>query len=875
MAGCGYAIIVTLGWLGATVHPADGGWKKKLTVHLLCLNTAPVGTNFKGKLVTAMQNVKTVVETIDEIFHPRSIAVVGASPNKYSFGYQYLHILLNCGYRGRLYPVNPRGGDILGVHTYTSLTEIPGDVDYVICCINAVLVPDLLPQCARKKVKAVHLFTAKLSETGDLEARRLERAITEQARQLGIRLIGPNCVGFYNPAWRIAFNHDLCLEPGSVGAIMQSGGLAGEIVRQAALRGVRFSKAVSYGNAADLNETDFLEYFLWDRETKVILMYIEGVQNGRAFFNALRSAAKIKPIIILKGGRSKAGGRSVASHTASIAGSMDTWQMLFRQTKAVQARSLNDLLDLAVAFALLPPVTGKRVGLVGGGGGKSVLACDEFEEAGLEVAPFPEKVIKFLESKSPGITRWLVNPIDISILSSVNLNAAEIIECMADSAGFDLLGVNLTDDSLFWEDPWREVAEREMHGCLLCREKQKPAVAVVNNPEIGVSQVENWRWQALFEYRERLVNAGIPVFSSPGRAATAVNKLVDYYLSRQKQGIGENLKQKTGNVEYLKSEKARGWTAAADSKNGRQMPALNKPEPVKVRLSSHTGGAGVLIHKNPEEAESCCDNNGVEAWAATPSVMAELAMPGVMENAKAKGRYLKADVVMPGIMENAKAHRQRALTEVEAKEALRAAGIPVVETHLVTTREEAQRISARLGFPVVLKICSADIIHKTEHGGVCLNLASTGAVGEAYDRLLKTARDKNPAAKIAGVTVQKMIRGGMEVVAGMARDPQFGPLIMFGLGGIFVEILKDVSFRIVPLTEKDAAEMLTEIKGQALLEGARGTNPVNKKALTDILLKLSRFIEENPEIEELDINPIIADGQGAVAVDARIILAGN
>jgi acyl-CoA synthetase (NDP forming) len=483
------------------------------------------------------------IKAIDNIFHPHSIAVVGSSPDPVSPGYQYLRFLVDAGYRGNLYPVNPRGMSILGLSTYPKLAEIPGAVDFVICCIRAELVLDLLRQCAQKKVKAVHLLTAKLSETGDEKARCLENEITKEAKELGIRLIGPNCMGIYCPGERISFNHDLCMEPGTVGAIVQSGGLAGEIVRLAALRGVRFSKAVSYGNAADLNETDFLEYFLWDDETKVILLYIEGVRNGEKFFQTLRRAAKIKPVIILKGGRSKAGIRSAASHTASVAGSMDAWQVLFRQTKAVQAQNLNELLDLSVAFYFLPAITGKRVGIVGGGGGKSILCSDQFEEAGLEVVPFPKEIVKLLESRKPGITKWLGNPVDASILASINLKSFDILRYMASSPAFDLLSINTSEDSFYQGDLWIEFMEQEIKGALAVhRERLKPVIAVAGNPEIGHSMVDNWRWQALFRFREQLTNEGIPVFSSPGRAATAVSKLVDYYRYREKMGTSSGEK---------------------------------------------------------------------------------------------------------------------------------------------------------------------------------------------------------------------------------------------------------------------------------------------------------------------------------------------
>lgn len=493
------------------------------------------------------------LQKVHNIFHPNSIAIVGTSEDASSHGYQYLRFLLESGYRGDIYPVNPRGINILGLQAYPSLEAIPGPVDYVICCIKAERVLDLLRQCARKKVKAVHLFTAKLSETGDEKARCLEEKIKVETKDLGIPLIGPNCMGVYYPQKRISFNHDLCMEPGTVGAIVQSGGLAGEIVRLAALRGVRFSKAVSYGNAADLNETDFLEYFLQDPETKVIIMYIEGVRNGEKFFQVLRRGTKTKPVIILKGGRSSAGIKAAASHTASIAGSMDTWQVVFRQTKAVQARNLNELLDLSVAFYFLPPITGKRVGIVGGGGGKSILCADEFEEAGLQVVPLPEEIKNSLESRNPGITRWLGNPVDASILASVNLKTFDMLRYMAASSAFDLLSVNASEDSFYYGDLWIEFIKREINGCLLAhRERSKPVIAVVGNPEIGQSQVENWRWQALFRFREQLTKEGVPVFSSPGRAAVAVSKLVDYYrYSRYRLKAREGNEKQQQNTQLI------------------------------------------------------------------------------------------------------------------------------------------------------------------------------------------------------------------------------------------------------------------------------------------------------------------------------------
>lgn len=474
-----------------------------------------------------------VAEVLDGIFHPRTIAIVGASENTESFGYQYLRYLIDSGYRGPIYPVTPRGTSVLGIKAYPSLNQVPGDVDYVICCINASLVIDLLHQCVQKKVKAVHLFTARLGETGDAKARELEKEIINEAQKLGVHLIGPNCMGLYYPKERITFNHDLCMEPGTVGAIVQSGGIAGELARYAGLRGVRFSKVISYGNARDLNESDFLEYFGEDDETQIILMYIEGVRDGQRFLKTLREVTIAKPVIILKGGRTRAGAKSAASHTASVAGSIDTWEVVFRQTGAIQARDLNELTDLAVAFYLLPPITGKHLGIIGGGGGKSVLSADEFEEAGLDVAPFPKQIKRFLESKSPIIAEWLGNPVDVSILPAFGIEAPEMLRRMAQARDFDLLVANVTEDSPYHDQLWVQAMENEVDGCLLiAQEKLKPIVVVMGNPELGISQIMDWRWQAYFRNRERLINASIPVFPSPRRAAAAISKMIKYYQRR-------------------------------------------------------------------------------------------------------------------------------------------------------------------------------------------------------------------------------------------------------------------------------------------------------------------------------------------------------
>jgi len=315
--------------------------------------------------------------SLGRLFSPNSVAIVGASLNPFSGGYQFTRFLIDHGFGGRLYPVNPTSSEILGLKVYPSLAKIPeSSVDYVISCIPAEGVLSLLEDCGNKNVKLVHLFTARLKETGRDRETKLQGEILEKARKLGIRILGPNCMGIYYPKLGLSFNHELPVESGPVGGFFQSGGGAAEFVRYAALRGVRFSKIISYGNASDIDETELLNYFASDDETKVIASYIEGVKADGKFVETLAVAAKKKPVIILKGGRGKTGAKLALSHTASLAGSIKVWQAVLKQCGAIMVSNFQELMDQVVAFTFLPPITGRRVIIAGGGGGKSMIAAD-------------------------------------------------------------------------------------------------------------------------------------------------------------------------------------------------------------------------------------------------------------------------------------------------------------------------------------------------------------------------------------------------------------------------------------------------------------------------------------------------------------------
>jgi acyl-CoA synthetase (NDP forming) len=470
---------------------------------------------------------------LEIIFQPRSIAVIGASGDPKSLGYHFLRHLIDYGYRGKIYPVNPNLKEVFNLTAYPNLGEVPDTVDYVICCISASKVVELISECSIRGVKAVHLFTGRLSETGRMEAIETERQILKKAKEFNIRLIGPNCAGLYYPGGGISFSYDFPKDSGFVGAFFQSGGAATEFIRYASLRGIRFSKIISYGNAIDLNETDFLQYFSKDKETKIILGYIEGVKDGRTFLNMLKSVASIKPVIIIKGGRSNAGIRSAASHTASIAGSIDIWETALKQSGVVLAESMDDMIDLAVAFSFLPEIYKTHVGIAGGGGGRTVLSADEWEEAGFNVVPLPDSIRNKIREVAPDIWDWIGNPGDRSMMEGSRFSTGDLLEMMSKETDFDLLIANVTDDAPFEKEMWIHTIRKEIDDFIdIHRSRAKPLAVILRTADLGISHSENWRWEFIAEQRTRLIDAQIPVFSTFSRAAKTIGRLIDYYQKK-------------------------------------------------------------------------------------------------------------------------------------------------------------------------------------------------------------------------------------------------------------------------------------------------------------------------------------------------------
>ena len=462
---------------------------------------------------------------LEEILHPRSIAVVGASAG--GRGGRFITPLKNLGFEGEIYPVNPKYSEIMGMQAFARVTDIPGPVDFVISSIPASGVPGLIDDCVEKGVKAVHLYTARFSETGREDAAELEQDVLRRARKGGVRLIGPNCLGVYHPGEGIAFSDDMPAESGYMGLASQSGQAVGEIVGHAAMRGIRFSKAVSYGNALDFNECDYLDYFAQDPQTKMIMMYIEGVRDGRRFLSSLKRATEEKPVLILKGGRGDAGSRATASHTASMAGSRQLWQSMIDQTGAVSATEIEDLVDTAVAFYFLPQFTGRRVGVTGGSGGSSVMAADLCEEAGLDVVPLPDAIRKELRQSGSPIWDWIGNPADFSIAMGDRSDSFRVTQMMAKHPDFDLLVV-------FVHGPWHRSSkpfsiDEHMRMYALQSFGNKPVVLVFGDRHRARGSEAEELGRINEEIRQRLIAENMPVFPTIGRAARAVSRMIEYY----------------------------------------------------------------------------------------------------------------------------------------------------------------------------------------------------------------------------------------------------------------------------------------------------------------------------------------------------------
>jgi acyl-CoA synthetase (NDP forming) len=476
-------------------------------------------------------------DSLDFLFYPGSVAVAGASNNPASRGYDFMQHLINFKYKGKIYPINLKSPEIMGIKAYPSLDSIPEDVDHVIYCIALENMPAFLDSAKNKNVKSIHIFSARGAETGRTDAKALEASVQKKAKEYSIRLLGPNCMGVYCPESGFSFCADFPKEGGDGGAIIQSGGSSTDICKYGTLRGIHFSKLVSYGNAIDINEMDLLNYFANDPKTRVIIMFIEGLRGrGRDFLDLVKQTTAKKPVIICKGGLSKAGARATMSHTASLAGSSAVWNTAVRQAGGIPARDIDDLVNLATAFDLIPPIKGRRLGTGGSGGGRNTVSVDEWESNGFEIVPLPQSIRE--EFKRRGAMLWdcLDNPADRSITEPGDaFTVSALFEEMAKDPNYDFICANIAaEDHPYNRETFIHFIASNVEGYInLAKISPKPFFTIFSERPLGAADMDHWFWREVARLRTSLIQAKIAFFPSVDKAAEAVNELIRYYKRKE------------------------------------------------------------------------------------------------------------------------------------------------------------------------------------------------------------------------------------------------------------------------------------------------------------------------------------------------------
>jgi len=701
------------------------------------------------------------------LFRPASIAVIGASEVPGKAAERRTRSLIQGGFPGKVFLINPARDTLFGRKAYPSILDIGEEVDLVMIVVAPKLIPQAVADSVKMRAKGIVIITAGLGETGP-EGRRVEAEILRIAREGGARIIGPNCSGLFSAAGRMNLLGVPPIRKGPLAVVAQSGNIIDSITHYADMRGVGLSHVISAGNAIGVRFDEYVDYLGQDEDTRAILMYMEGIRDGDRLVQVARQVSKHKPVIILKVGRSGAGARAAASHTGSLAADDAVVDAAFRQAGIVRVFNVDEMFDVALSFANMPLPGGNRVAIVSEGGGDNSVAADNAETCGLEVPVLPqqtqERIRPHLLAGMPAS-----NPIDYGGTAEEN---PEVI-----SRVVEVLMQDDAVDAVFMTGFFGGFKE-------------------IIAPHVG----------ALEEKTSREL----------GRLMRQYGKPIAVHTSFADTGF-----------------------------------------PSMKILSEN----GVLLTPSSERAAKCLSHM---ARFAERRKRLELAA----ELPSAGGDPEKARTLIDGV----KGAGRTNLLETEARDLLSLYGVALPRAALAKTAHEAADAAAAMGFPVALKIVSPEIVHKSESGGILLDLGDPESVRKGFAQIIANAGRASDPSKIVGVLVAPMAPKGQECIIGMIRNPHFGPVVMFGLGGIFVEVLRDVSFRVVPPTDLDLDEMVREIRGYPLLAGVRGRKPLDEAILKDILAKVARMAAAHPEIREVDLNPVIVHERGASVVDARILI---
>lgn len=697
------------------------------------------------------------------MFSPRGIAIVGANQDLSKPGRQTVLALERHGYRGMIYPVNPKYEEIGGKKCYRSIADIDGPVDVAVVALPAQHVPEVISQCAQKGIGFAVVVGGGFREVGP-EGAALERRMLEEAKAGGVRIIGPNCLGYKNvyegvfASWG-SITRPPDLMPGPVSAVIQSGGYGNGMVIQCAYAGIGFRYVIASGSESDVKATDLIDAFVDDPKTRVILAYLEGVHDGRAFMSAARRAlAAGKPLVVVKAGNTRQGQRAAASHTAFMTGSYDIYRAAFKQCGVVEAVDIGDAVDILQSLVGGRLAHGRRVAVMSGSGGAMVSFSDGADDHALTLTPLAEETRSILRQNVPSIGS-VANPIDLTGGYQKKENVTRYqncIEAVLADPGIDQLG-------LFLSTAAGDDLGRSAGAVVNAKNPSAKPIYIFSSlpPELTVKGREIFR------------DAGIPFLGTPRRVAAAMGKVCDYSLAYERRA-----------------------RLSADYKLTRVGP-----------------------------------------------------LPAIPNNVTT-------------------------LDEHASKEVLRTFGIPVTRDVRLDTQFSQLGLPNGLEFPVAVKIVSSDIPHKSDIGGVKLGIANNSQLESAIKEVVHRAQTAAPDAKISGVLVSEMVSDGIETIVGVVNDPIFGPIVAFGLGGVFAETLRDTTFRIAPFDLETAKEMISELKAWPIFTGVRGQEPRDVDALAEVLKTVSEFAWLlRDQIGEMDINPLLVRpaGFGVVAADALIV----
>ncbi|MGC9332946.1 MAG: acetate--CoA ligase alpha subunit [Anaerolineae bacterium] len=691
-------------------------------------------------------------------FNPQAVAIIGASRTPGKVGHAVLRNIIGHGYKGAIYPINPKADEILGLKCYPSVLHVSGPIELAIILIPSRYVGGALLECGEKGVKGAVVISAGFREVGS-EGWQREREIIGIARRYGMRLVGPNCLGIIDIISSLNASFAAGMpRRGSIAFMSQSGALCTSILDMALAEYVGFSRFICLGNKADADEITFIRAWEHDPHSSVIMAYMEGIDDGVGFMQAARQVTQKKPIIAIKSGTTTAGSRAVSSHTGTLAGSERAYGAAFRQSGVIRARSLEELFDYGIAFARQPLLANDRIAVVTNAGGPGIMATDACEKAGLQLASLEANSLDTLRRALPGVASVL-NPVDV-------------------------LGDALADR-------YRLALET------MIQDPNVGGILVILTPQI-MTEIEGTA-RAVGELSQKSNKPIFGCFMGQTRVQPGIDILNQYAV-----------------------------------------PNYRVPERAVAAM------AAMMHHRH---------------WRERPSLEIEIfdvdreRVGAIFEQVRSEGRL--------------------AIGDAEAKEVLEAYGFATPRTSLAHDPDEAVRCAEDIGFPVALKIASPDILHKTDVGGVQLNIVTRWDVREAFEWMIYRAKRYMPDADIWGCLVQEMVLGGKDVVISMNRDPHFGPLLAFGMGGIYADALQDVAFRVTPLDRRDAWEMITEIKAHNVLRGVRGERPSDLEAVVEAILRLAQLVTDFPEIVEFDLNPlaVFEEGQGVIGIDMRLVLA--